>query len=116
VETALAEELPRLEARASGFPALHRPATFIETALRNLVRRWQSVHCSSASCCTPSARLAFGAHRFLAIPLSLLAAVVVLDHFNVALNTLTLGGFAVALGCSSTTPSSTWKTSSGACA
>jgi Cu/Ag efflux pump CusA len=34
----------------------------------------------------------------MAIPLSLLAAVVVLSHFNVALNTLTLGGFAVALG------------------
>ncbi|MFJ1253258.1 efflux RND transporter permease subunit [Cupriavidus sp. CuC1] len=33
-----------------------------------------------------------------AIPLSLLAAVVVLHHFGVALNTMTLGGLAIALG------------------
>jgi len=100
VEAALAEELPRLEARGiQVFPALHRPATFIETALGNLgrtlaigalligivlyafLRDWRSALIA-----------------FTAIPLSLLAAVVVLDHFNVALNTLTLGGFAVALG------------------
>lgn len=100
VEAALAEELPRLEARGIGiFPALHRPASFIETALRNLsntlaigalliavvlyafLRDWRSALIA-----------------FMAIPLSLLAAVVVLNHFNVALNTLTLGGFAVALG------------------
>jgi CzcA family heavy metal efflux pump len=100
VEAALAEELPRLKARGvEVLPALHRPASFIETALGNLSRT-----------------LAIGAFliaivlyaflrdwrsaliAFMAIPLSLLAAVVVLDHFNVALNTLTLGGFAVALG------------------
>jgi CzcA family heavy metal efflux pump len=100
VEAALAEELPRLKARGVEiYPALHRPASFIETALRNLSRT-----------------LAIGAFliaivlyaflrdwrsaliAFMAIPLSLLAAVVVLSHFNVALNTLTLGGFAVALG------------------
>jgi CzcA family heavy metal efflux pump len=33
-----------------------------------------------------------------AIPLSLLAAVVVLDRFNVSLNTITLGGLAIAIG------------------
>ena len=100
VEAALAEGLPRLKARGIGiFPALHRPASFIETALRNLsntlaigalliavvlyafLRDWRSALIA-----------------FMAIPLSLLAAVVVLNHFNVALNTLTLGGFAVALG------------------
>ena len=35
---------------------------------------------------------------FTAIPLSLLAAVAVLDHMGLTLNTMTLGGFAVALG------------------
>ncbi len=35
---------------------------------------------------------------FSAIPLSLVAAVVVLDHYGYTLNTMTLGGFAVALG------------------
>ncbi|HEV8330891.1 MAG TPA: efflux RND transporter permease subunit [Steroidobacteraceae bacterium] len=100
VEAALAEELPRLQARGvEVYPALHRPASFIETALRNLthtlaigafliaivlyafLRDWRSALIA-----------------FMAIPLSLLAAVVVLSHFNVALNTMTLGGFAVALG------------------
>ena len=35
---------------------------------------------------------------FISIPLSLLAAVLVLDWWGVSLNTMTLGGFAVALG------------------
>lgn len=35
---------------------------------------------------------------FLSIPLSLLAAVIVLDRFGVSLNTITLGGFAIAIG------------------
>src|SRR6185436_11068403 len=35
---------------------------------------------------------------FVSIPLSLLAAVVVLDRFGVPLNTMALGGFAIAIG------------------
>src|SRR5262249_10981519 len=35
---------------------------------------------------------------FSAIPLSLLAAIAVLRHMDLTLNTMTLGGFAVALG------------------
>src|SRR5207245_9483301 len=35
---------------------------------------------------------------FMAIPLSLLSAVIVLDHFGVTLNTMTLGGLAAVLG------------------
>ncbi len=35
---------------------------------------------------------------FTAIPLSLLAAIAVLDRMGLTLNTMTLGGFAVALG------------------
>jgi len=100
VEAVLAEALPRLRARGvEVFPALHRPASFIETALGNLrnalaigavlivfvllafLRDWRSALIS-----------------FMAIPLSLLAAVIVLERFGLALNTLTLGGFAVALG------------------
>jgi CzcA family heavy metal efflux pump len=100
LESALAGLLPRLEARGiDAYPAIHRPATFIERALGNLtntlaigalliaivlyafLRDWRSALIA-----------------FMAIPLSLLAAVVVLDHFDVAVNTLTLGGFAVALG------------------
>lgn len=100
VEAALAEELPRLKPRGvEVFPALHRPASFIETALGNLSR-------TLAIGALLIAIVLYGFLRdwrsaliaFTAIPLSLLAAVVVLAHFNVALNTLTLGGFAVALG------------------
>jgi Cu/Ag efflux pump CusA len=100
VESVVQEFAPRLQARhIKLFPALHRPASFIETALRTLrdalmigavlivlvliafLRDWRSVLIS-----------------FLAIPLSLFAAVVVLEHYGLSLNTLTLGGFAVALG------------------
>ncbi len=100
VESVLQQALPGLRERGIYvYPTLHRPASFIETALGNLrnalaigavliifvllvfLRDWRSALIS-----------------FLAIPLSLLAAVIVLEHFGLALNTLTLGGFAVALG------------------
>src|SRR4029079_3084055 len=81
------------------YPALHRPANFIERALGSLeqslviaavlilavlflfLRDWRSALIT-----------------FLAIPLSLLAAVAVLERMGQTLNTMTLGGFAVALG------------------
>jgi CzcA family heavy metal efflux pump len=100
VEQGLSQLAPALEAQGVHvYPALHRPATFIERALRNLVqalliaallillllyvflRQWQAALIA-----------------FIAIPLSLLAAIAVLDHWGYTLNTMTLGGFAVALG------------------
>ena len=80
-------------------PALHRPATFIEIAIRNM----------KTSLLLGAALVAIVLFLFLldlrtalisftAIPLSLLAAVVVLDHFGVTLNTMTLGGLAAVLG------------------
>jgi CzcA family heavy metal efflux pump len=81
------------------FPRLHRPANFIEEALSSLerslviaamlilavlflfLRDWRSALIT-----------------FLAIPLSLLAATLVLERMGQTLNTMTLGGFAVALG------------------
>ena len=100
LERTLAGLEPSLRARGiTLYPALHRPANFIERALGNLeeslavaallilavlyvfLRDW---------------RVALVA--FSAIPLSLLAAVAVLDRFGLTLNTMTMGGFAVALG------------------
>jgi CzcA family heavy metal efflux pump len=100
VEGALRDLAPRLAAQGiTIYPALHRPATFIERALTNLrdslaiaavlillvllafLRDWRSAFIS-----------------FITIPLSLLAAVVVLKHLGLTLNTMTLGGFAVAIG------------------
>jgi CzcA family heavy metal efflux pump len=100
VEKALTDLEPALKARGiTLYSRLHRPANFIERALGDLqhsliiaailivvvlllfLRDWRA------------ALIAFSA-----IPLSLLAAIAVLDHYGYTLNTMTLGGFAVALG------------------
>lgn len=100
VEAALADVRPALTAEGiKVFPALHRPANFIQRALGNLghaiviaallilavlyvfLRDWRSALIT-----------------FLAIPLSLLAAIATLNFFGYTLNTMTLGGFAVSLG------------------
>jgi CzcA family heavy metal efflux pump len=100
VERALAALEPALKAQGiTVYPALHRPANFIERALGNLkeslafaavlilavlylfLRDWRAALIA-----------------FTAIPLSLLAAVAVLNRMGLTLNTMTLGGFAVALG------------------
>jgi CzcA family heavy metal efflux pump len=100
VEAALKQLQPALTAQGiTLYPALHRPANFVERALASLeqslviaavlilavlylfLRDWRSALIT-----------------FLAIPLSLFAAVWVLDRMGQTLNTMTLGGFAVALG------------------
>src|SRR5665213_18001 len=81
------------------YPALHQPANFIERALGSLeramavgaalillilyafLRDWRSALIS-----------------FLSIPISLLAAIAVLNQFGYTLNTMTLSGLVVALG------------------
>ncbi|MEI8289929.1 MAG: efflux RND transporter permease subunit [Verrucomicrobiota bacterium] len=100
VEAALDEMKPALAAAGIDYtPGLHRPATFIEIAIHNLKNSlllgavlvgavlfiflldWRTTLIS-----------------FTAIPLSLLAAVIVLDHFGTTLNTMTLGGLAAVIG------------------
>src|SRR5258707_9210208 len=100
LERALAGLTPALKAQGiTMYPAMHRPANFIERALSSLeqslviaaililavlylfLRDWRSAFIT-----------------FLAIPLSLLAAVAVLDRMGMTLNAMTLGGFAVAMG------------------
>lgn len=100
VEAALEDMKPVMAAEGITLvPALHRPATFISNALagirRNLVlggwlvggvlliflRDWRTALIS-----------------FLAIPLSLLAALMIFNALGATLNTMTLGGFAVAIG------------------
>jgi CzcA family heavy metal efflux pump len=81
------------------YRGLHRPANFIERALADLK---QSLGIAAVLILAVlylflrDIRAALIA--FLAIPLSLLAAVAVLEHMDLTLNTMTLGGFAVALG------------------
>jgi CzcA family heavy metal efflux pump len=100
VEQALATLAPALKAQGiTMYTGLHRPANFIERALGNVE---QSVIIAGILILAVlyaflrDARAALIA--FTAIPLSLLAAVAVLDRLGLTLNTMTLGGFAVALG------------------
>src|SRR6202142_4095973 len=100
VERALADLAPAL--RAQGiivYPALHRPANFIEQALGNLEHSLVIAAILILAVLYLFLRdLRAALIAFTAIPLSLLAAVAVLDHMGLTLNTMTLGGFAVALG------------------
>ncbi|MEI7035869.1 efflux RND transporter permease subunit [Fulvimonas yonginensis] len=100
VEKALDDLKPMLRAQGVTLvPALHRPATFVEVALANMrdalafgavlvlvvlvlfLKDWRTALISFAS-----------------IPLSLALAVLALRWFGWTINTMTLGGLAVALG------------------
>ncbi len=80
-------------------PQLFRPATFIERSLRH-VNRAMLIGAVLVAVVLflflADLRTAF--ISFTSIPLSLLAAVIVLDRSGVSLNTITLGGFAIAIG------------------
>lgn len=100
VERALTALQPALKAQGiTLYPGLHRPATFIERALGNLR---ESLILAALLILAVlylflrDVRAALIA--FTAIPLSLLAATAVLSRMGLTLNTMTLGGFAVALG------------------
>jgi CzcA family heavy metal efflux pump len=100
LERALEELEPLLAAeKVTLHPRLFRPANFIETAVRNVQR---DVLIGSALVVLVlflflyNSRTAFICT--LAMPVSLLSAVVVLDYLGVALNVMVLGGLAIALG------------------
>jgi CzcA family heavy metal efflux pump len=101
VEEALRELEPVLKSAEIQVadPPLFRPASFIDLSIHNI----------NVSLLIGGVLVAVVLTLFLfnlrtafisitAIPLSLLIAVIVLDHFGVTLNTLTLGGFAIAIG------------------
>src|SRR4029077_8078799 len=100
VEKALADLEPALKSRGiTLYSGLHRPANFIERALGDL----KGSLVIAAVLILAVLYLFLRDFRaaliaFTAIPLSLLAAVAVLDRMGLTLNTMTLGGFAVALG------------------
>jgi CzcA family heavy metal efflux pump len=100
LEQRLAQLKPALAAEGVTLhPDLFRPANFIETAISHL-----------RTALLIGAALVLGvlflfmfnvraaAISVTAIPLSLLAAVIVLNHFGIGLNTMTLGGLAIAIG------------------
>ncbi len=100
VEAALADFKPALDKQGITLHgSLHRPANFIEIALGHISH---SLAIGAVLVVIVllvflrSPRTAF--ISFLSIPLSLLGAVMVFKAFGIALNTMTLGGFAVAIG------------------
>lgn len=100
IEAALAELTPILQRDGIELHGeLFRPANFIETATGN-VRI--SLALGSILVIVVLTLFLFdlrlAAISCLTIPLSLLAAIIVLDHFGVTLNTMTLGGLAIAIG------------------
>ena len=100
VERALEEMRPVLEHEGiTLYPRLHRPATFIEIALENL-----RASLLLGAVLVAAVLFAFLGHTrtalisLTAIPLSLLAAVIALTRMGFTLNTMTLGGLAIAVG------------------
>ncbi|HLH52921.1 MAG TPA: efflux RND transporter permease subunit, partial [Verrucomicrobiae bacterium] len=100
LEKALADMKPVFEKQGiQTYLRLHRPATFIETALKNMKHSLALGGILVAVVLF----LLIGSVRtacisIAAIPLSLLAAVIALEKFGITLNTITLGGLAIALG------------------
>lgn len=100
LETALEKLKPLLAARhVTLYPALFRPANFIEASIHNInvsLLIGGVLVVLVLSFFLANLRSAFIA--FITIPLSLLAAVVVLEWWGASLNTITLGGFAISIG------------------
>ena len=100
LEAALAELQPLLDREGVTLhPALHRPASFVESAIANLRRSLLIgavlvVVVLLAFLQNPRAAFV----SLTAIPLSLLTAVIILSRFGVTLNTMSLGGLAIAIG------------------
>jgi CzcA family heavy metal efflux pump len=100
LESALAELAPTLEREAIRLHApLHRPASFIESALDNLLHALLLGGALVAAVLvllleSPRAALV----SLAAIPLSLLTAVAVLTRLGFALDTMVIGGLAIAIG------------------
>ena len=100
LEAALEEMKPVLTKQGiTLFPGLHRPATFIEASLRNMKHSLAL----GAILVAVVLFLLLGSVRtacisLTAIPLSLLTAIIVLEKLGITINTITLGGLAIALG------------------
>ncbi len=100
VEAALDEMKPIFEKEGVKlYPRLHRPATFIEVSLANIKH---SLYLGGILVAVVLF-LFLGHFRtafisLTAIPLSLLTAIIILDKLGITLNTITLGGLAIAIG------------------
>lgn len=100
IESAMAELRPRLETEGVALaPNVFRPANFIEAATDNVKKSlFIGAGLVVAVVVLFLANWRTSAIALAAIPLSLLAAVSVLVERGVSLNTMTLGGLAIAIG------------------
>ena len=100
VEAALTELKPALDAQGVTLTGgLHRPANFITVALGGIADDLMIGAALIAIVLFAFMRdLRTVLVSFVSIPLSLLTAVIVMDKLGWAINTMTLGGLAVALG------------------
>ncbi len=100
LEVALDELKPVFaQAGIKVYPRLHRPATFIEAALKNMKHSLALGGILVAVVLF----LLLGSVRtacisLAAIPISLLTAVIVMEKLGITINTITLGGLVIALG------------------
>src|SRR6266850_6383356 len=98
-ETALDEVRPALPADVVLDPTIFRQASFIESAISNI-----NAAMIQGGILVIVVLVLFlfswraGVISFTAIPLSLLVAVIVLDRLGSTINTMTLGGLAIAIG------------------
>ena len=99
IEQALADMRPGLTTQGVGLDTVFRPADFIQIATCNMQ---SSLMVGAVLVVAVLALFLFNlrtaAISLLAIPLSLLAASTVLDYLGFSLNTMTLGGLAIAIG------------------
>lgn len=99
VEVAVKDLRPGLEAQGVVMQQVFRPATFIQTATGNV--RFSLILGGVLVVAVLTLflfNLRTAAISLTAIPLSLLAATVMLDYLGFSLNTMTLGGLAIAIG------------------
>jgi CzcA family heavy metal efflux pump len=100
IEAALADLRPTFDReQITLHPDLHRPADFIETSLRNL--QWTLVAGTLLVILVLTAILRDAravAVSLVAIPMSLLSAVLVSSRLGMTLDTMSLGGLAIAIG------------------
>ncbi|MEO6001598.1 MAG: efflux RND transporter permease subunit [Opitutus sp.] len=81
------------------YPKLHRPASFIETSLRHLRDSlWWGAGLVAVVLFIFLGHVRTALISLTAIPLSLLTAIIVMHRLGVSLNTITLGGLAIAIG------------------
>jgi CzcA family heavy metal efflux pump len=100
VERALAQLQPSLAAaKVTLYPSLFRPANFIEASIANITRALAiGGVLVLAMLFLFLANLRGALIAFITIPLSLLAAIIVLEASGASLNTITLGGLAISIG------------------